>query len=109
MKLEEIFKKCNDLRVLQRRLMVGEYKEIVVYREDMESWQNTLTEILGAPVKMAGVKPTQEDLSLTQEYGGIAENQILFYRKFEDVFVIAMIWPWEDGTYMTLKMVCLEN
>ena len=65
--------------------------------------------ILGPAVKPAGVKPTENDLQLTRDYGGIWINQILFKKEIGNVTFIAMFWPWQDDIHTTLRMAFLEK
>lgn len=107
--LKEIIEKCGALRVITERDYSDECVELVIYKEEMAQWGKILEGILGFPVKPEGVAPRKKDRSLTEDYGGITDSQVLFYHEFEDVSVIAMFWPWGDGQSVTLKMVRLEN
>ena len=107
--LKEIIEKCRILRVITEREYSDECIELVIYKEEMAQWGKILEDILGPPVKPEGVAPRKKDRSLTENYGGITDNQVLFYHEFESVSVIVMFWPWGDGQSVTLKMVRLEN
>jgi len=107
--LSEILKKCSMLEVVTERSNSNGYVELVIYKKEMELWSDIISGILGAAVKPAGASPTKEDLSLTKEYGGIRDGQTLFYCKFDEVPIVAMFWPWGNGEYVTLRMVCSQN
>jgi len=65
------------------------------------------TEIFGKAVKPSGTKPTKEDSRLTENYGGVYANQILYKKEFNNTTIIAMFWPWQDSTHITVKLaVC---
>ena len=85
-----------------------DYYEVVVLNDEIESWEKTLTSILGPARKPKGVKPSKDDLNLTKASGGIRVNQTLFERSFGDYSVIAKFWPWEDNEHTTLKMAQLS-
>ena len=109
MTLKEILEKCSMLRVVTERDYSDECVELIIRKEEIIQWNGILEDILGPPVKPAGAAPRRKDRSLTEDYGGITDSQILFYQEFEDISVIAMFWPWGDGESVTLKMVCLKR
>lgn len=89
--------------------MTDEYVELVFYNKKLREWDKIFSNILGPAKKPAGVKPSQDDLHLTKDYGGIWVNQTLFTKEFDDFTVIAMYWPWQDHVYTTLKMAHLRK
>jgi len=105
----DVLGQCTDFRVYERRSLRMEYGELVFYNEDMDAWQGMLVKTLDAPVKPVGDFPTKQDLSLTAPYGGIYDNQTLFKKEFEGGTLIAMLWPWQDRTHTTLKMIFLKK
>jgi len=109
MTLKDILEKCSGLRVVTERDYSDECVELIIRNEEIAQWNRILEDVLGPPVKPAGVTPRREDRSLAADHGGIARNQVLFYQEFEDMSVIAMFWPWKDGENVTLKMACLED
>lgn len=109
MTLREIIERCSMLRVQERRHQDETYGELVFYKEEINEWHRILSEVLGPAVKPAGIRPTKDLVDLTKEYGGIRTGQTLFVREFDDVTVMAMFWPWEDGLHATLKITLLEK
>ncbi len=104
MKLKEIVQKCRMENVHEVRRITDDYVELVFYNKKLDQWNKTFFDILGPPKKPAGVKPSKEDLDLTEDYGGIWINQTLFRKEFGDSTVVAMYWPWQDEVHTTLKM-----
>ena len=109
MTIREIIEKCSSLSVREERCISDEYGELVFYTKDMDAWNKTFGDIFGPPIKPVGVKPTENDLYLTQDYGGIWVDQTLFKRECGDVIVIAMFWPWQDNIHTTLKIALLNS
>ncbi len=107
--LKEIVEKAKPLEAYEQRSLSDEYLEFVIYNKDIEQWTKLLVAILGPAVKPAGAKPTKEQLKLTEDYGGVFENQTLFKKEFDGVTVVAMFWPWQDHTYTTLKAALCKN
>lgn len=109
MTLREIIEKCSGLSVYEERCITDEYGELVFYNQEITEWNKISADIFGPAVKPAGMKPTEDDLHLTKDYGGIWVDQTLFKGEFGDVIVIAMFWPWSDGIHTTLKMALLNK
>ncbi|MDB4349505.1 hypothetical protein OAA99_00965 [Omnitrophica bacterium] len=107
--LEKIIKRCDALSVYEERCASDEYYEIVFYTKDTDEWNKIFINVFGHPIKPAGARPTKHDLRLTKNYKGVYDNQTLFKKEFDDVTVIAMFWPWEDGNFTTLKMAVLRK
>jgi hypothetical protein len=107
MTLREIIEKCSTLSVHEERCLNDEYGELVFYNREIDEWKKILADIFGPAIKPAGVKPTQDDLHLTKEYGGVWVDQTLFKKEFDDYTVIAMFWPWGNNIHTTLKMALL--
>ena len=109
MTLKEIIKKCSMLSTYGELQITDEYGELVFYNKEIDGWSKIFVDILGPPIKPAGIEPTKYDLHLTKDYGGIFGNQILFKKEFADVTVIAMFWPWQDNIHTTLKIVLFKK
>jgi len=107
--VKAIIDKCTMQSVHEVRHITDEYGEFVVFNTGMEELTKVFVDLLGAPQKPAGVKPSDDDLTLTEGYGGIRINQTLFKRVFEDFILVAMYWPWEDGVRTTVKMAHLRK
>lgn len=109
MTLSEIMERCRMLGVNQQRHRGDAYHELVFYQAEIDQWTEIFSDIFGPAVKPEGAKPTKALLHLTRDYGGIWPGQILYKKDFDDVTVIAMFWPWQDGIHATLKMALLER
>ena len=108
MKLKQLTAQFCHLRVNEKRTSSPGYEEWVIYAEDLSKWNRILSDILGPAVKPKGEKATQEAFALTVKYGGILEDQILYHKKFGNMSVIAMLWPWKNNVHVTIKMASLK-
>ncbi len=104
MTLKQIIDKCGMRNVCEVRRITDDYAELVFYNQKLDKWNKILGGILGSPKKPAGKEPSEDDLHLTRDYGGIWVNQTLFRKEFGDFTLIAMYWPWQDDIHTTLKM-----
>jgi len=107
--LKEIIERCSELKVCEKRQISDAYSELVFYSKDLEQWNEVFAGIFGPAAKPAGVKPAKVDARLTEAYGGIFANQTLFKKEEDAVVAIAMLWPWQDGAHVTLKMALVQK
>jgi hypothetical protein len=80
------------------------YAEVVIVEKDLLHWNRHLESFLGPAIKPAGRKPTRDENTLAQEYGGIRLDQTLFRKQVEGVIITAVMWPWQGGGKITLKI-----
>ncbi len=109
MTLKEIAERFEKLAIYEQRRLSDNYNELVFYSKESDKWQEVLSGILGPAVKPVGAKPSSASLALTKDYGGIHSDQTLFKGEFGSVTVVAMLWPWQDATHTTLKIILLEG
>jgi hypothetical protein len=105
MSLKDILAGCARLSVYEERSNTDAHCELVFYRKDIVAWEKALGEAMGGIAKAAGEKPTREQSDLTRELGGIRVDQTLFRKDENGAVVIAMFWPWQDQTHVTLKLL----
>jgi len=109
MNVSDVLRKISHLKVEGNNDISEDYVERMFLIEDLGKWEKIIAGLLGPAVKPAGEKPTQVFLDLTLSYGGILDDQILYYKKFKDASLIAMFWPWKDNNQVTLKIVRIEE
>jgi hypothetical protein len=98
-----------DFDICENRQMTEDYCELVLNNSEQVRWQNCLSEQLGAPVKSAGEKTTDDFLELTQDFGEIVDHQTLFMRHFDDLSIMAMLWPWQDEQHTTVIITSFQD
>jgi len=109
MNVSDVLHRCSHLNVEEKNDISEDYVERVFLKEDFGEWEKILTDLLGPAVKRAGEKATQSFFELTIDYGGLLDDQILYYKKFKDTSIIAMFWPWKDNDQVTLKLACIKE
>lgn len=103
MSLQLIVKSIAALPTVEIRDSSNDYLELVFFAANLPQWEQALTQHLGAPAKPPGTAPSADDKSITKNYGGVQKNQTLF-RGPATMPYIAMLWPWQDGEHITLKV-----
>lgn len=96
--------KLSGMGVAEQRSLEEDCAELVFYAKENDDWKKALEGVFGPAIKPAGVNPVPQDLSLTQTHGGIRRDQALYKKDFDGYVVLAMLWPWQDKIYTTLKI-----
>jgi len=109
MNVSDVLHRCSHLKIEEKNDISKDYVERVFLKEDLGKWEKVLTDLLGPAVKRAGEKTTQSFSQLTTDYGGLLDDQILYYKEFKDTSLLAMFWPWKDNNQVTLKIACIQK
>ena len=56
MNVSDVLKRCNHLKVEEKNDISQDFVERVFLKDDIEQWEEILTNILGPPVKQLGKK-----------------------------------------------------
>lgn len=78
--------------------------ELVVLKDELDRLESILNHYFGEPLPSPNALPsrfTQETISF---YGGIRPGQTLYCADEETLSEFAMLWPWEDETFVTVKI-----
>lgn len=107
MTLKEIIDCCSEFKIHEKRCITEEFIELVFTNDEISEWQRVLIAFLGPPIKPQGQEPSESDLKLTANTGGIRIEQTLYEKEFEEGTIIAKFWPWQDNIHTTLRMALL--
>lgn len=81
-----------------------DYFEVVIKKNNLEAISRILESMLGQPAWPSSNKLSKEVSKLIRDFGGIRNGQMLYFLKDGDISVFAMLWPWQDGERVTLKI-----
>ncbi|MDP3790892.1 MAG: hypothetical protein Q8R38_02485 [Candidatus Omnitrophota bacterium] len=81
-----------------------DYLEAVIKRESIDNIIQALESVFGKPAWPSKDKLSSPVQKLVNDYGGLRKGQTLFSINGDGVLVFAMLWPWQDGERITLKM-----
>lgn len=99
--LEELKKApCQELRSTD-----PECFELVVKVADLPKVNNVLETFFGKPMKPAGEHTSAEAKKVAQAYGGVRDDQTLYYHEAEELYYYSLIWPWANGQTATVKVI----
>lgn len=109
MKLFDIYLQLDSLEITDRRYLMADYLELVFLRDDFEKWDKLLSALLGPVASPFDADPSRDHLELTRPFGGVRKGQALYQKDFGDYVIIAMLWPWQNETHITLKMPLIKK
>jgi len=78
------------------------YFEGVLASSRLQDLSARLELLLGQAQK----EPSAAAKEAVSGFGGINKGQTLYYYGEGPNFIFAMLWPWQDGEHITLKMAC---
>lgn len=102
--IESIATQLSNLPIQENRQTTEAYHEVVIYNKDIDDWNKILSEILGPPLKAPGDPVSDKQKSITEYYGGLDDEQSLYYLQTANYSFIAMLWPWGNDENTTLKI-----
>lgn len=83
------------------------YLELVIDLKYAKDLCLLLERHLGPPLKPMGREPSREAKQVTDPLGGIEKNQVLYCSRYERAAQCALLWPWADHDYVTVKIARL--
>jgi hypothetical protein len=103
MTFEQLVQEVRALMAQDRKLEEN-YAEVVVGKEKLGNVNSKLESYFGPPFKPEGQAPSPEAAQYSKPYGGIAQNQTMYYHQKEQAYEAAMLWPWGSGAATTVKI-----
>ena len=99
-----LLKEVKKLKFTELRTDAEKELEFVVKVSQLPVVSSTLENFFGPALKPTGQAPSKEVETLSAPYGGVWDNQTLYYFKDGNASFFAMYWPWGDKTSVTVKI-----
>ena len=104
MTFEECLAEIKKIPFEQTRAEGENYTEVVIAKAKLAPLISVLESYFARPLKPAG-KPSSKDADrYSAPYGGVQNQQTLYFRKNEKGYEAALLWPWGDGASITVKI-----
>ena len=103
--IDEVMRKAKKIEHEQTRRESEDYLEMVMFLRSMKDLGQLFEDYFGPALKQSGEDPQLEAEQLTNRYGGIAKDQVLYHTQRDSTRHLAMVWPWADGKRMTVKII----
>ena len=105
MTFDQLVERLTDIPFDEVRKKYDGYLEIVLSGNHVGRLYPELEKFFGVPFKPAGVEPSEgPSQDFAKRYGGIRKHQTLYFLTQGEKASCAMIWPWENGGRVTLKL-----
>lgn len=89
----------------EKRALNEEYLEVVIPTDILPQLSVFLESYFGVPLKAKDKHPSDDANRYSRAYGGIQQNQTMYFRHGDQVREMALLWPWGCGTLVTLKVI----
>lgn len=100
----EFLQQVKKVPIDEKRADLPDWLEVVLDKNQWNVLRPILEDYFGVPVKPQGQAPSIEERKITEDFGGIRPNQTLYRTERAGVRYVAMLWPWEDGNLITVKI-----
>jgi len=101
---QELLAQVKKMPSKELRFDEPESVEIVFGSAQYEDLESVLEPYFGPAAKPRGVNPAREITDLTEAFGGVRDDQTLYYLENDGACYFGMIWPWGDRASMTLRL-----
>lgn len=101
---QELLREAKKLKFAELRADEEKGLEFVARLPQLSQVSAVLEKFFGPALKPTGQIPSKEVEELTAAYGGIWDNQTLYYRNDNGRPYFAMFRPWGDKTSVTVKI-----
>ena len=100
MRFEQIKKTVKGIGFETAREDNENYLEVVIVKDKLNELLVRLDGLFGP----AQEKPSRQAEEAIRGFGGIMKGQTLYFWHQDSSFIFAMLWPWQDGEHITIKM-----
>jgi len=104
MEFEKLINRLKNIAFQEIRVQSADYFEAVVVKEKLSELGMNLSGVFGSPVWPGSGSLPKEASKVIDEFGGIRDNQTLYYFRENEAVFFTMLWPWNDGERVTLKV-----
>lgn len=104
MEFDKIKAEVKKVKPEMTRMDNESYFEVVIGNARLEGVVRVLENIFGAPAWPSGRKLMKDTEKLIKNMGGLRKGQTLYLLNKEGYSAFAMLWPWQDGERITIKI-----
>jgi hypothetical protein len=101
---DELVSAVKQVKLIEMRGQKDKYLEVVVAVDDLAPVTDLFNTYFGAPFKATGDRPSREADVYAGPFGGVQTGQMLYIKKVEDLVQGALLWPWGNGSSVTVKI-----
>lgn len=104
MQFADLIKEVKGVTFVELRKDSEVYFEAVVTKKELEDLTKRLEQFFGLPAWPSKSKLSSQVQNMIKDFGGIMPNQTLYFLSDGSDCAFAMLWPWSDGSHITVKI-----
>ena len=104
MEFDKIKAEVKNIGLDTPRADNDDYFEAIVKKDSIDKAMQVLEGLLGKAVWPSPNKVPKDAEKIVKNFGGLRKGQTLFFLSENGVSLFAMLWPWQDGERITIKM-----
>lgn len=104
MEFKQFKEEIKKLGFKMVRLDADDFFEAVLSKSELEQLSKKLDSLFGPPKWPSEKQLSIEVSEIIQDFGGIRDDQTLYFLNEKNLSVFAMLWPWSDGERITFKL-----
>ena len=104
MNFNALLKELKKLEFREKRFDSPDYLELVFTVSQLPELSPLLEGHFGRPFKAAGEKLRGGSWEFLEKYGGVRQDQTLYFVEEKGAVFYAMLWPWSDRANVTAKI-----
>ncbi len=101
----KLLEDVKKLEIEELRADSSEMLEFAIRTDYLSQLNGILESYFGPPLKPPNKRPSRQEVIYASPYGGIRRGQTLYCIERDTVLNIALLWPWGDGTCVTVKII----
>jgi hypothetical protein len=105
MQFDEIRKELEGVVFDNLRIDDHNYFEAVIVKNELAKLTASLQRLFGSPVQPSDKRLSLQIQEMIKEFGGIRPDQSLYFWNEGKDAIFAMLWPWQDGLRITVKII----
>jgi len=86
------------------RINNKDYFEAIILKSKLADLITCLEETFGVAKYPSGKELSGHVKEVTDRFGGVRGGQSLYFLEEKECSAFVMLWPWQDGTHITLKI-----
>ena len=104
MEFDKLKTEIKKIESVTARADDDNYFEVVVKKACLGEIAQLLKGVFGEPAWPSSNKLSKETEKIVKDFGGLRPGQTLYALNEEGHSVFAMLWPWQDGERITIKI-----
>jgi len=104
MEFDELREELKKIVFVTVREESSDYFEAVIDKSELMNLASRLENFFGPRIWPSKNKLSEEVVNSIREFGGVMPDQALYFRKTNNKGAFAMLWPWQNGEHITVKI-----